>query len=64
MLIPTIIPNGKFAGARVVDLDTSDLCFLVRGRGANPILHRLIERELGRRVKRRAAIYRGRRIRK
>ena len=52
--IPDIVPRGKYAGTRVVDVPTEDLGFLLREHRRAPRLARAIDFELRRRKKRRS----------
>lgn len=49
---PGVVPYGKYAGTRVVDIPTEDLGFLLREHRRAPRLARAIHVELHRRKKR------------
>lgn len=47
-----VVPRGKYAGTRIVDLPTEDLGFLLREHRRAPRLARALDFELRRRKKR------------
>jgi hypothetical protein len=54
MRVPFVIPDGKFAGAYIVEMESADLVHLaVRGLCHRPELVEAITRELRQRRKRR-----------